>query len=102
MKKGFILHLDSLSVLDILTDEQAGKLFKAIRNYNLGDEPDLDLSLSIAFLPFKNQFQRDSEKYERTCERNTENGKKGGRPRKPKETEKTQSVISKPKKYQKK
>lgn len=98
MKKGFILHLDSLSVLDILTDEQAGKLFKAIRNYNLGDEPDLDLSLSIAFLPFKNQFQRDSEKYERTCERNTENGKKGGRPRKPKETEKTQSVISKPKK----
>lgn len=98
MKTGFILHLDSLAVLDELTNEQAGILFKAIRDYNLGKEPELDFAMKMAFLPFKNQFVRDLEKYENTCERNKTNGAKGGRPKKPKETEKTQVVFEKPKK----
>ena len=29
-KKSFLLHIDSLTVLDELTDAQAGKLFKTI------------------------------------------------------------------------
>lgn len=98
MKTGFILHLDSLAVLDELTNEQAGILFKAIRDYNLGVEPELDFAMKMAFLPFKNQFVRDFEKYENTCERNKTNGAKGGRPKKPKETEKTQVVLEEPKK----
>ena len=98
MKTGFILHLDSLAVLDELTNEQAGILFKAIRDYNLGKEPKLDFAMKMAFLPFKNQFIRDFEKYENTCERNKTNGSKGGRPKKPKETEETQVVLEEPKK----
>lgn len=98
MKTGFILHFDSLNVLDELTDEQAGILFKAIRDYNLGKEPELDFAMRMAFLPFKNQFVRDFEKYENTCERNKTNGAKGGRPKKPKETEKTHLVFEEPKK----
>jgi hypothetical protein len=98
MKTGFILHLDSLAVLDELTNEQAGILFKAIRDYNLGVEPELDFAMKMAFLPFKNQFVRDFEKYENTCERNKTNGSKGGRPKKPKETEETQVVLEEPKK----
>ena len=98
MKTGFILHLDSLSVLDELTNEQAGILFKAIRDYNLGKETKLDFAMRMAFIPFKNQFERDLEKYNNTCERNKNNGSKGGRPKKPKETEKTQVVFEKPKK----
>jgi hypothetical protein len=98
MKTGFILHLDSLAVLDELTNEQAGILFKAIRDYNLGVEPELDFAMKMAFLPFKNQFVRDFEKYENTCERNKTNGFKGGRPKKPKETEETQVVLEEPKK----
>ena len=31
--KSFILHKDSLSILDQLTDQQAGKLFKALYEY---------------------------------------------------------------------
>jgi hypothetical protein len=96
MKTGFILHLDSLSVLDELTNEQAGILFKALRDYNEGKEPQLDFAMKMAFLPFKNQFQRDLVNYEKTCERNRLNGSKGGRPRKPKETEETHSVLEKP------
>lgn len=98
MKTGFILHLDSLSVLDELTNEQAGILFKALRDYNQGKEPELDFAMKMAFLPFKNQFQRDLINYEKTCERNKLNGSKGGRPKKPKETEETHSVLEKPKK----
>lgn len=98
MKTGFILHLDSLAVLDELTNEQAGILFKAIRDYNLGKEPELDFAMKMAFLPFKNQFVRDSVKYDGVCERNKINGAKGGRPKKPKETEKTQVVFEEPKK----
>jgi len=98
MKTGFILHLDSLSVLDELTNEQAGILFKAIRDYNLGKEPELDFAMRMAFIPFKNQFERDLEKYNSTCERNRNNGSKGGRPKKPTETQETQVVFEKPKK----
>lgn len=98
MKTGFILHLDSLSVLDELTNEQAGILFNAIRDYHLGKEQELDFAMRMAFLPFKNQFERDNEKYIKVVERNQQNGAKGGRPKKPKETKETQSVILKPKK----
>ena len=98
MKTGFILHLDSLSVLDELTNEQAGILFKAIRDYNLGKEPELDFAMRMAFIPFKNQFERDLKTYNNTCERNRNNGSKGGRPKKPTETQETQVVFEKPKK----
>ena len=98
MKDSFVLHNDSLRVLDKLSDEQAGKLFKAIKAYHLGNSYDLDFALEMAFLPFENQFERDKIAYEKVCNRNKTNGSKGGRPRKPKETEKTQVVLDKPKK----
>lgn len=86
MKKSFILHTDSLAVLDELSDQQAGQLFKAIRNYNEGLETELDFGLRMAFLPFKHQFDRDAEKYASIVERNRKNAVKGGRPKKPIET----------------
>jgi hypothetical protein len=98
MKTGFILHLDSLQVLDELTDEQAGVLFKAIKAYHEGNSVQLDFAMKMAFIPFKNQFERDQIKYEKTCERNKRNGAKGGRPKKPTETQKTHAVLEKPKK----
>ena len=98
MKKSFILHVDSLSVLNELTNEQAGILFKAIKDYQNGINPELDFALRMAFLPFENQFKRDAESYDKTCLRNQKNGSKGGRPKKPTITQKTQVVISKPKK----
>jgi len=56
-----LIHTDSLDVLDHLSDEEAGKLFKAFRKYHQGEETDLSPMLSIAFVPFKNQFSRDLE-----------------------------------------
>lgn len=89
-KKSFILYKDSLSVLDELSDEQAGRLFKAIKAYQLrsGERSDLDADagsdcgikefvIRVAFAPFKAQFERDNELYEKKIEARSEAGKKG-------------------------
>lgn len=77
-KKSFLLHIDSLDILDELTDEQAGLLFKAIKAYQKGEEIELNAFVRIAFSPFKNQFTRDNEKYDTTCKRRAEAGRLGG------------------------
>lgn len=69
-RKSFLLHFDSLEILEKLSDEQAGKLFKAIADYHKGEALDLDPLIDIVFTPFKNQFIRDGEKYKKLCEKN--------------------------------
>jgi hypothetical protein len=78
-KKSFVLHVDSLDVLDELTNEQAGMLLKAMRDYHNEDETPLDALTKIVFCPFKNQFNRDSLKYQTTCERRANAGSIGGK-----------------------
>mgnify|MGYP003657082031 CR=1 FL=1 len=69
-RKSFIIHHDSLNVLDDLTDEQAGVLFKAIKDYQLDNDVEVDMLTKIALSPFINQFKRDDSKYENLCEKN--------------------------------
>ena len=93
-KKSFILHIDSLSVLDELTDAQAGKLFKAIKEYHLRDAERCyqdgdtgfdklmeDFLTRVVFAPFKAQFDRDEESYNDISEKRREAGRKGGAPK---------------------
>lgn len=100
-KKSFILHLDSLCILDDMTLEQKGILFDAIYKYQLGIEVDLDFGMKMAFAPFRNQFIRDNDKYIEFSKKQSENGKKGGRPKKQNEQQenpKNPSLFEKPKK----
>ena len=78
INKSFILHKDSLSILDKLGDEQAGQLFKAIYQYQNNKElpKKLDPITDLLITPFINQFKRDQEKYEEKCRKNRENAKK--------------------------
>ena len=78
-RKSFVLHKDSLDILPDLTDDQAGKLFKAIYSYQIDEKYELDQITKMVFLPFKNQFKRDNDKYEETCERRAIAGSKGGK-----------------------
>ena len=78
-KKSFLIHIDSLDILDDLTNGQAGVLFKAIKAYQNEEDYELDSIVKIAFSPFKNQFLRDDEKYVKTCERRAIAGSKGGK-----------------------
>lgn len=81
-KKSFILHLDSLDVLDYLDKDQIADLFTAIRDYHVKGIEAVPASLRAVFVPFKNQFDRDLKSYEKKCEANRHNGQKGGRPKK--------------------
>jgi hypothetical protein len=79
-RKSFILHKDSLDILDKLSDEQAGKLFKSIHFYQKKQEiPELDFALDLVFTSFLNQFRRDDENYKITCEARKLAGSKGGK-----------------------
>ena len=85
MRKSFILHIDSLGILNELTDEQAGQLFKLIYNYynpNKPIETQITQLVNLAFYPFKSQFERDLQAYNKVCDRNKNNGMLGGRPKK--------------------
>ena len=81
MRKSFLLHIDSLCILEDLTDEQKGQLFNAIYMFQLGEEIILSPMIKIAFSQFKNQFMRDEEKYKNTCQARKLAGSKGGKQR---------------------
>lgn len=98
-KTNFILYKDSKAIIDLLSDEQAGKLFKSIFQY-VEDRTELETNdgmLKIAFTQIKVTLERDLIKYKKIVERNKENGKKGGRPtNKDKETQSIHSEPNKP------
>jgi len=79
-RKSFIIHKDSLVILNEMSNEQAGIFIKAIKFYQeKGHLPDLDFGLKMAITPFINQFQRDEENYKNTCEARKLAGSKGGK-----------------------
>ena len=78
-KKSFILHVDSLDIVDDMSDDQAGQLLKAIKAFQHGVEIELTPLVKMAFIPLKNQFIRDGIKYEKASEINRINGYKGGK-----------------------
>lgn len=80
-KKSFLLHIDSLDILDDLSNEDCGILFKAIKDFQNQKEVELPLHIKMVFLPFRNQFIRDNEAYKKTCNTNAINGSKGGKRR---------------------
>lgn len=80
-RSSLLLHFDSLEILDELSDEEAGQLFKAIKSHHEGGTLSLSPLVRVAFSSFKNQFARDEIKYQETVKRNKNNGSKGGRPK---------------------
>ena len=87
-KESFILFAEQREIFENLTDKQAGQLIKAIFEYeSTRIIPELDKTVKVAFIPIKQTLDKNYEKYIEKCEQNKLNGKKGGRPKKPKETE---------------
>jgi hypothetical protein len=83
-KTNFILYKDYQSHVELLSDEQAGKLFKAIFKYvDNRQEPKLDGMTTMAFSFIKASLERDLVKYKKRVVASQQNGKLGGRPSKP-------------------
>ena len=86
-KDSFILYTEQKAVIDKLTDEQAGKLIKAIYEYvQNGEMPELDTVLDLVITPFKTVLDKDKESYERVCKARAEAGAKGGKQKKQMQT----------------
>ena len=78
-KKSFILYSDLLHTIDLMPDENAGKLFKHILKYvnDLNPEAD-DLITKLSFEPIKQQLKRDLCKWEDKSINRSESGRLGG------------------------
>ena len=81
-KNSFVIYHNYRDTLEDLTDEQVGKLFRAIFDYEIDKkEPNFNGELKIAFRFIKKDLDLNNDKYESICERNRKNGQKGGAPK---------------------
>ena len=81
-KNSFVLYSNYYEILSDLSDEQMGKLFRAILEYKTtGKQPVVSVDLLVVFKFIKNQIDIDTEKYMAKVARNRQNGKKGGAPK---------------------
>ena len=76
--KSIMLYLDTLKQWEMLTDEQAGILIKALLQYASGGEQLCtdDGMVSMAFSFITAQIDRDNEKWNATCQKRSESARK--------------------------
>jgi len=101
-KKNFILHYDSLSVIDKMSDEQVGQLLRKMKSYHeWNDYKTSDFVVDIAFEHFKNQFDREKKKQETIKKARSQAGKLWWRPKKQNKAKKANAFLEKQNKAKK-
>ncbi len=71
--KSFIMFCDRLNELEMLTDEQAGRLMKALFKYVSAGEvipAQEDVAVKLLFSVMKSSIDENNAKYDRRCEKN--------------------------------
>ena len=77
------IYRDFIDVAKELDDGERGRLFLAIMQYANGEEvPPLKGAEKIAFVVLRSQIDRDDAAHDEYIEKQRENGKRGGRPKK--------------------
>lgn len=79
-KNSFIVYAaDIKETLDKLTDDQVAELFRGMVDYQItGEAPEFSGVLEFAFIPIRQQMDRDNTKWKRTREKRVESGRQGG------------------------
>ena len=79
-KATFILNNEYKEQVDMLSDVQAGQLFRAILQYANGEIVDkfADSTVGMMFSFVRQQMDKDYKKYAEVCQKRAEAGKKGG------------------------
>ncbi len=78
INESFVLYTSIREVLEELTDEQKGKLFQAIIDYECGEQLDIpDMVVKMAFIPIRQMLDRNNEKWTEEKKKRSEAGKKG-------------------------
>lgn len=77
-KKSFILFADFMNAVNVLSNEQAGRLFKLVFAYvnGLNTPKSEDPAIAAMFEMFRSQIDRETEKWLEICWKNKENSHK--------------------------
>lgn len=95
-RESFILYTSWYDAIKLLSQEQKGDLLDAIFNYHIsGTTPEQSSTINLAFRFLKPAMDANISRYQAICEKNQQNGKLGGRPKKPNGFSENQTVISK-------
>lgn len=79
-QNSFVLYTDYIQHVSLLSDQEAGQLFKALFRFVAeGTAPDFSGSLMMCFSFISSQIQRDKAKYSDICEKRAAAGSKGGK-----------------------
>lgn len=101
-KDSFILYSEQEQLFNQLNDTQAGKVIKAIFEYErIRKIPKLNPLSNMAFITIKTTLDKNREKYEKVVERNKQNGKLGGRPKTQKNPDNPNGFLGNPEKPKK-
>ena len=87
--KFFHVYNDALDILREMSPEARGRLLLRLCEHSCDDgyTEELGAEERLIAMQMCKQLDRDKEKYQERCERNRENGRKGGRPSKAQETD---------------
>ena len=78
-KDSFVLYNSYYDLLEDLDMEQRGALLTAILEHSRGmDQTELDPITKLAYRVIASQLDRDRKKWERTCKKRAEAGRRGG------------------------
>lgn len=81
-KKSFLIYLDDMESVNLLSDEQAGKLFKSLFSYTVDGEvtefTKEEGLTKMLYFQVVNKIKRDTIKWLDKSATNKENAKKGG------------------------
>lgn len=97
-KSSFVVHYSKANqVVDELTDEEAGALFKALINYEIHGEPHefSDRCLRMIYKSMCFDLDENRKKYKETCERREESIRKRWEKESTEAPEKVRQMIDK-------
>lgn len=104
-KTSFVLPTDLLDDLEDFSDDEVGKIFRAILIYtNETEKPGFDdRAMKVVFRHIKKYIDSANENYDKKVQTNRVNGAKGGRPKKDaEENPKNPTVIEKTERFSEK
>ena len=101
-KKKVIVYSDWIDLFEALEDDEAGRLIKHFFRYVNDKNPTSDRLTEISFIPIKQTLKRDLQSWNNKRNKNSQNGKLGGRPKKSEENpNKANGFFEKPTKAKK-
>ena len=93
-KKGFVLYADLIHTVELMTNAEAGNLFKHILRYVNDLNPETnDITIRLVVEPIKQQLKRDLKKYEAKVTQCSEAGKRSASLRKVKRKQRSLTDV---------